>query len=455
VQNLYGEKQWLLIADRFLPDRSINIISQRYSKLSLLLFKAHGIKIDEEGNLEAPPKIDSIDKADFEKVEALKRVDPPAILNVHRWSIEEDLALLRAVPVLGHMWAELSSRVLPHRDRGHLRKRYQVLERRIKATVSRSQKDVSRHQKKESSTPPQFLKKRSSVATSKTRPPLRKPGHPLPASNTETSHRGNEDYPSHQNPSYPYPYQYHQHNHGYHHYGQPLPPTQQSVVPRQFEDPEGEESRFGVERLLNEQSAPDDSQMVRVQEMIKAESPTSKLESEIANTLASQLAYGGNHHTERSAPDALQRLRNHVDINPDEDSKDSSRLSSPALSRKRGATKASTPLSKLVQSPSNFSALSPPKPFSPFGLSNILNPVDSQDGFGYEISDRSRQMMAGDTIAELEAAATTALNELSNSPARFATTTHDKKESQQLSGSKRSLFDKVVKGADSRNKKRK
>jgi hypothetical protein len=141
---LYGEKQWLLIADRYLPDRSINIISQRYSKLSVMLYQAHGIKISKNGDLVVPPKTDSFEKIDAKAFATLRKVDPPAILNVHRWSMEEDLMLLRAVPVLGHMWAELSTRLIPHRDRGHLRKRYQVLERRVKATILRMQKEQPR-----------------------------------------------------------------------------------------------------------------------------------------------------------------------------------------------------------------------------------------------------------------------------------------------------------------------
>jgi hypothetical protein len=140
--NLYGEKQWILIADRYLPDRSVNIISQRYSKLCVMLYKAHDIHIDSKGNLLEPPKLESVDDIDNSKVTelGLKAVDPPAILNVHRWSLEEDLTLLKAVPIMGHMWAELGARLIPHRDRGHLRKRYQVLERRVKATVVRSAK---------------------------------------------------------------------------------------------------------------------------------------------------------------------------------------------------------------------------------------------------------------------------------------------------------------------------
>jgi hypothetical protein len=109
-----------------------------------MLYQAHGIKIDENGDLDVPPKVESVDKVDESALATLRKVDPPAILNVHRWSIEEDLTLLRAVPILGHMWAELSTRLMPHRDRGHLRKRYQVLERRVKATVTRAQKEQPR-----------------------------------------------------------------------------------------------------------------------------------------------------------------------------------------------------------------------------------------------------------------------------------------------------------------------
>jgi Myb-like DNA-binding domain len=141
--NLYGEKQWVLIADRFLPERSINIISQRYAKLSYMLFKANGIQIDKNGNLPNPPKLESIDDLNEEQLSSLQKVQPPAILNVHRWSMEEDLTLLKAVAMMGSMWAEVRARYIPHRDRGHLRKRYQVLERRIKATAGR----IKKHEK--------------------------------------------------------------------------------------------------------------------------------------------------------------------------------------------------------------------------------------------------------------------------------------------------------------------
>jgi len=141
--NLYGEKQWMLIADRFLPERSVNIISQRYGTLCYMLYKSQGIKIGINGELVEAKKLSSVDDLDangMAEIEKLKKVPPPAILNVHRWSMEEDFALLKAVPVLGSMWAEIKERLLPHRDRGHIRKRYQVLDRRVKATVNRTKK---------------------------------------------------------------------------------------------------------------------------------------------------------------------------------------------------------------------------------------------------------------------------------------------------------------------------
>jgi hypothetical protein len=208
-----------------------------------------------------------VDKLDEAALKALKKVDPPAILNVHRWSIEEDLCLLRAVPVLGHMWAELSTRLVPHRDRGHLRKRYQVLERRVKATVTRANKEG--RQKSTIPSPqrsaPQFLKKRANKAASpshyhypqhphqqhirhyETAPspivarqhkPLRKPGHHLPVSHHQAD--------------------YHHYDHRGHLRG---------AVPNQFDDCERDESRMEFERMLNNE---DDewSQMSRVKKMI-------------------------------------------------------------------------------------------------------------------------------------------------------------------------------------------
>jgi len=139
--NLYGEKEWLMISDRFLPDRSVSAISQRYSRLCLLLYRAAGVTIGPNGDLDPPPKHpNGAEDFDLEAISRIPPVEPPARFNVHRWSLEEDITILKAVPLMGYLWAEIGNRLIRHRDRGHLRKRYQVLERRVKATVKRELK---------------------------------------------------------------------------------------------------------------------------------------------------------------------------------------------------------------------------------------------------------------------------------------------------------------------------
>jgi hypothetical protein len=82
-----------------------SIISQRYSKLCLMLYKANGIKIDESGNLGIPPRFENFEDIPRASLRTLRPVNPPTVFNVHRWSLEEDLTLLKAVPKMGHMWA--------------------------------------------------------------------------------------------------------------------------------------------------------------------------------------------------------------------------------------------------------------------------------------------------------------------------------------------------------------
>lgn len=140
--NLFGEKEWVLIADRFLPDRSHTLVSQRHSTLIKTIFQQNGIYIDDnKGCLATPPDYkEGIPVSVQKKMKILRPVQPPAIFNVHRWTIEEDIMLLKAVSIMGRSFAEVSNSFMPHRDRGHLRKRYQVLERKIKAVVKKSKK---------------------------------------------------------------------------------------------------------------------------------------------------------------------------------------------------------------------------------------------------------------------------------------------------------------------------
>ena len=138
---MFGEKEWILVSDRYLPDRSNTVISQRYSRLCFLLYIAYGIQIDDEGNLETPPEHpDGVENFDEEAISKLKVVEEPFKYNVHRWSLIEDITILKSVPLMGRMWAEISNRLIKHRDRGHIRKRYQVLERRVRGALKREKK---------------------------------------------------------------------------------------------------------------------------------------------------------------------------------------------------------------------------------------------------------------------------------------------------------------------------
>ena len=119
-----------------MPDRPVNNISQRYHRLCFLIYKSNGIHIDDDGKLAPLPtfKKGEEEAAALKISEAVLKVKPPAppsTMNVHRWTMEEDVAILKAVPIMGNQWAEICNHIIPHRDRGHIRKRYQVLERRI------------------------------------------------------------------------------------------------------------------------------------------------------------------------------------------------------------------------------------------------------------------------------------------------------------------------------------
>jgi len=147
--NLYGEKEWTQVSHRFLPDRSISTVANRYWRLCYFIYRANEVAIDERGNLATPPNyICGI--ADYDEkaiVDTLKPVKPPALYNIYRWSLEEDIAILKSVPLMGRYFAEISKRFLKHRDRGALRKRYQVLERRVKGSVNREKKSITRVKK--------------------------------------------------------------------------------------------------------------------------------------------------------------------------------------------------------------------------------------------------------------------------------------------------------------------
>ena len=132
----------MFISDRFLPDRSVSIIAQRYWRLCLLIYRGHNIYIDHNGSFKKPPVLPN-GADDFDEraiAQTLKPVKQPVAFGLYRWSMEEDILLLKAVPLMGRLFAEIGKRFIPYRDRGALRKRYQVLERRVKGAMKRDKK---------------------------------------------------------------------------------------------------------------------------------------------------------------------------------------------------------------------------------------------------------------------------------------------------------------------------
>jgi hypothetical protein len=152
MKNLYGEKEWVFISDRFLPDRTVSTIAQRYWRLCLLIYKGHSIDIDEKGTLQERSTPNGVEDLDEKAIKAaLKPVQKPGVYGLYRWSMEEDLLLLKAVPLMGRMFSEIGKRFIPYRNRGALRKRYQVLERRVKGAMKRDKKSVVETRKRTNS----------------------------------------------------------------------------------------------------------------------------------------------------------------------------------------------------------------------------------------------------------------------------------------------------------------
>ncbi len=108
----------------------------------MLIYIGQGVAIDEKGSLQTPPAhpggVQDFDEDLIARV--LKPVQKPIEYGLYRWSLEEDVMLLKAVPIMGRMFSEIVKRFIPHRDRGALRKRYQVLERRVKGAMKRDKK---------------------------------------------------------------------------------------------------------------------------------------------------------------------------------------------------------------------------------------------------------------------------------------------------------------------------
>ena len=107
----------------------------------MLIYKGHSIDIDRNGKLQERSTPNGVEDLDEKAIKAaLKPVQKPGVYGLYRWSMEEDLLLLKAVPLMGRLFAEIGKRFIPYRNRGALRKRYQVLERRVKGAMKRDKK---------------------------------------------------------------------------------------------------------------------------------------------------------------------------------------------------------------------------------------------------------------------------------------------------------------------------
>jgi hypothetical protein len=132
-----------MISDRFLPDRAFSDVLHRYAKLCVLVYLTNGVRIDSDGNLEVCPIVIKDGSAEYDEdiINAnLKRVKEPRRFGLYRWTMEEDVMLLKAISLMGRMYADIGKRFIPHRARGALRKRYQVLQRRVKSVMKRNKK---------------------------------------------------------------------------------------------------------------------------------------------------------------------------------------------------------------------------------------------------------------------------------------------------------------------------
>ena len=456
--NLYGEKQWNLIAGRYLPERSIHVISQRYNKVCMMIYMANGVKIDEQGRLEKPAVVsEEMTAKQSAFLDKLEPLHPPAILNVHRWSLKEDLMLLKSVPVLGNCWAKLGSSLIPYRDRGHLRKRYQVLERRVKSTMSRANRkeflEVLNQRTWGTSGGPRAVPKparlkasspakiRPSPAPSASGPPQAPPTQP-PA------------YPGYPAPAFsPYPYP------------PPYPPAAYPYPPPSYTNND-EQSRIAFEKLAQE-SKGEWSQMSYMQNVLmspprtgqagasaKTDGEGSKASGQPGSLLGNVLQKTGEEKTAAAAGTPIKGtvfstngspigLGDHFRSSP------GGPFAESHLPGFQGvpfgsATMQSFPATSRL-SAGESSGHSPPANLGP------EHSLDSLATYHSAYTRAARPLFSGDTLHETDLEAASALNILSNSPGLKKR----KKDEEDGGGAKpKSLFDKVVGGGGDQSSKK-
>ena len=69
-----------------MPERGVNLILQRHSKLCVILYEAHGIRISDDGDLDPPADSEHAGEIDDSSIAHLIPATAPVCMNVHRWS---------------------------------------------------------------------------------------------------------------------------------------------------------------------------------------------------------------------------------------------------------------------------------------------------------------------------------------------------------------------------------
>ena len=396
--------------------------------------------------------------------------------------------LLKAVPILGNSWAKLGTYLIPYRDRGHLRKRYQVLERRVKSTMTRANRK-------------DFLEALTVRPSAKPRPPPSKPaattrvGSSLASSPAKPRSTRTFSTPQRRPPAAPHPllspYQYPPPP--YSPYGYPYPPMYSPGYPYPPPQPHDETSRAAFEKLAQE-SKGDWSQMSYMQNIMmspphpaaQARAPTAAgpetsdtagvtdEKKETGSLLGSVLKKSANEDSNSTsedkspatpAPKATVYSTNGTPIGLSETFRGSPMQGDyvePQLNSMYGAfgsgTMQSFPATSRL-SPTDGSSDSPPEG----GVTASSVPETSLDSLATYSSAYSRARSAvrplfgdGSTLMATDLEAVSALNILSNSPALKRKFSDDADGGEAVVRAKpKSLFATVVGGSGKKKRSRK
>lgn len=105
-RNIFGEKSWLDVVNRFFPGVGYKTIFHRHETLSCRILRGHGVNFNnadlETSSTKVAPGVLANNSLDIlnESRYGLRLVAMPNNYELHRWSLEEDLMLMRAVNIV-------------------------------------------------------------------------------------------------------------------------------------------------------------------------------------------------------------------------------------------------------------------------------------------------------------------------------------------------------------------